>query len=244
MEKKAYAELAENQDNHWWFKGRREIIEFFLRRYSVNREANAKVLEVGCGTGGNLAMLSQFGDVTAVEMDEFSRAYVKEKLNIEVHYGALPFEIDLQDKQFDLICLFDVLEHIEDDISSLERVSNLLKDKGYLIITVPAYQYLYGKHDKEMHHYRRYNSAHLSSMLSDCGFSIVSMSYFNSFLLPIAGLSRLLDKFTVNDSAIGAKQPATVINQFLYRILSFEKHVLKFTLLPFGLSLICIVQKK
>ncbi len=201
MESFVYQDIINHEKKHWWFKARREILEQVLKELPLSN--NPKILEIGCGTGGNLSMLNNHGSIAAVEMDEFAVDYAKNKFS-NVKRGSLPNNIPFKEK-FDLICMFDVLEHIEEDKLSIQTLKKFLKPDGILLITVPAYQWLYGTHDKLLHHKRRYTLNQLESILSE--YTTLKKSYFNTFLFPLVILSRIIDKFTPSKNSIGYDIP-------------------------------------
>ena len=153
MEEEIYHKTAAYEEGHWWFKGRRCIIEKVLHDLSL--PSKPKILEMGCGTGGNLSLLSQYGEVYGVELDNFARNYASKRHIGPILPGSLPHEIPYQDNFFDLIALLDVLEHVEEDGLSLVQLHKKLKPGGYLLITVPAFPALWSAHDEAHHHKRR-----------------------------------------------------------------------------------------
>lgn len=241
MEEKIYRDMAEQQKKHWWFRARREILNSILNRF-VSSDRN-KILEVGCGTGGNLLMLKNYGDVFAMELDNSASEYAKNETGIDVRNGWLPDNIPYK-TGFDIICMFDVLEHIQKDRNALEKITNILNHKGILIITVPAYSWLYGTHDKILHHYRRYTLKKLLNITSCLELTVLKYSYFNTLLFPLVILTRLFDKLNRSKSSVGYEIPYSIINQLLYKIFSMEKKILSKAYLPFGSSIILVMQKK
>ena len=154
MEKNAYILMSETEDNHWWFYGRRTVIEILLE--SLKLSSNAQILELGAGTGGNLKLLQSFGEVSAMELDDQARELASRKSGLSIMPGKLPNDISFESNRFDVVCLFDVLEHVREDFETLEAIKSLLKPNGRVLITVPAYQWLWSQHDKSLHHFRRY----------------------------------------------------------------------------------------
>ena len=154
--------MADAQQAHWWFRGRRAVLKQLIENAGLAPQP--EILELGCGTGSNLPMLSAYGRVTAVELDDFAREYARATTGIDVHPGALPEPLPAFSQPFDLIGMFDVLEHIEAHGPALERVRGLLAPNGRLLVTVPAYQWLYGAHDRLHHHHRRYTAQSLRTL--------------------------------------------------------------------------------
>jgi SAM-dependent methyltransferase len=242
MNPRAYREMAEIEATHWWFRGRRAILARIIE--GLGLPPDSSILELGAGTGGNLAMLSAFGRVRAMEMDAAARAIAAARLpGIDVRGGSLPSEIPFAGEKFDLVCLFDVLEHVDRDIDALLAIRELLTDGGCLLITVPAYQWLWTGHDDLLQHKRRYTAAMLRERVRASGYQEVRMTYFNSLLFPASLLARFVDRWRKSESPIGVKVPAAPINGLLARIFGCERLLLPRLRLPFGVSLLCVLRK-
>ena len=240
MNPEAYQEMAQTEDEHWWFVGRRCIVAAIIRNLYLPREA--KILEVGSGTGGNLSMLSAFGEVSAVEPDDFAREWATRKSSITVLKGYLPDGLPFNPSSFNLICLFDVLEHIEGDVAALRALRPLLKPGGRIVLTVPAYRWLWSAHDVELHHRRRYNASSLAVCCQQAGYSVAKLSYYNTLLFPIVALARLGDRLVVRDKATGTGIPPRIINRLFLTLFRLERHILPHLTLPFGVSLLAILE--
>jgi SAM-dependent methyltransferase len=240
MEHVAYREMAETEDTHWWFVGRRSIIESILRSLSLPKTAS--ILEVGAGTGGNLSLLERFGCVQAMELDAYAREHANKRSGVIVKDGCLPDRLPFEDGQFDLICLFDVLEHVGPDVQALKAVSRLLKPTGRLVITVPAYSWMWSDHDVTLHHFRRYSIRTLREALAAAKLSDVRLTYFNAFLFPLAVFARAANSVFKGNRSPGSKVPNRFVNTMFLNIFRGERHLLGFTNLPFGLSVLAIAR--
>jgi SAM-dependent methyltransferase len=236
MDRVIYERMAETQQVHWWFAGRRLILSHLLD--SLRLSPKSRILEVGCGTGANIPMLHKFGSVAAVELDSFARDHVRAAMKIEVAPGSLPDDLPYADRKFDLICLFDVLEHVERDQEALCNLRKRLAPKGLLIITVPACQWLYSSHDVQHHHYRRYTARQLRTMANAAGLRPIRVGYYNTVLFPLALIRRLAEKLLnlrpIDDSAL----PGSLLNHFLCRAFSLEARVIRNWFFPVGLSVV------
>jgi SAM-dependent methyltransferase len=245
MEHDAYVEMAATEQAHWWFQGRREILNAVINRLGL--PAAARILELGSGTGGNLQMLRQFGQVTAVEQDAWARAISLGHAwgMVEVKAGWLPDGLPELGK-FDLICLFDVLEHVEQDEAALLVVRGLLAPGGSVVITVPAFAKLWGLHDERMHHKRRYERAELAAKLRQAGLRVTALSYSNMYLFPAAlamrGVDRLAQRLWGRRKASGAGMLPPRLNQAFAAIFGAERFLIGRIKLPIGLSLLAVAR--
>lgn len=241
MEPQAYRDMARLQSVHWWYRARRRIIASRLSRLAL--PASSRILEIGAGPGGNLDMLSRFGRVHAVETDAYARDYAQSAFPaLPIEAGRLPDGLPFENLRFDLITMFDVLEHIEDDTAALTAVKDRVQPNGALVVTVPAYQWMWSTHDTHLHHFRRYTARRLSSALTASGWALDYISYFNTLLFPVAVAARLFDRLAQRGAVTGAESPPPAVNAVLHGVFSSEEHLLRLTRLPFGLSLICVAR--
>jgi SAM-dependent methyltransferase len=242
MNPEAYLQMEAVEREHWWFQGRRAIISDVISKMDLPE--NPLILEAGCGTGGNLEVLSKFGTTYAFEMNEVAlNLALKNAHGAEIHHGCLPDAVPFPDQLFDLICMFDVLEHVADDVLAIEKLSQKLAPEGYFFLTVPALPMLWSEHDVALHHYRRYLRKQLIEVVERAGLEISWVSYFNFTLLPIAVASRLYAKLRGVGPA-GDQMPSTFVNRILAKILSAEKYILFPQRLPIGLSLAAIARHR
>lgn len=239
MERGVFERMAANQDRHWWFAARREVLGALVTSLPRPRT----ILEVGCGTGANLGLLSQHGTVTGVELDDEARATAQAAYpSLRLLAGALPGGLPpLGPEPFDLVCLFDVLEHIEDDVAALRALRPLVARTGHLLVTVPAYAWLFGEHDRRHHHKRRYASGQLAKVARRAGFSVVREGHFNTLLFPLAVAQRAaaaLGPAGKESDAI----PPPLVNESLRRVFALERFVVPRVRLPWGLSMWALLQ--
>lgn len=240
MEERFYEEYAAIQDEHWWFEGRRRIIGALLeQRLDPSRRNERRVLDIGCGTGTNLAELARFGEVQGVDQ-ELAAIEVCRKRGWPVRHvsgSSLPFE----DASFDLITLLDVIEHVDDDQTLLTEARRVLAPGGLVLVTVPAYRWMWGSQDEIAHHRRRYTRRRLVVSLTRAGLEPLASSYFNTLLFPpIAGV-RLMRRLGPQPEELRSdfelNRPG-VTNAVLTRTFCLEAQLLKRTSMPFGVSIL------
>ena len=241
MDPAIYQRMASVEDKHWWFAARRSIVNATLSRLPLPDHAD--ILEVGCGSGGNLAMLANFGNVYAVEPEPEALAMAEKKKIAPVMPGTLPHNIPYDEKQFDLIVLLDVLEHVRDDRQALAALFERLKPGGWLLLTVPAFDWMWSQHDETHHHHSRYAKQQLRKLVNNTGLRIHKASYFNFWLFPLIAMVRLWQRNRHQDGNDGLTMPAPWLNRLLFSIFANERRLLRFATLPFGVSLILCAQK-
>jgi SAM-dependent methyltransferase len=242
MEVKIIESMAKGQSTHWWWRARSQIISSLV--HHLFKRKNLSILEIGSGTGACIAILKQYGTVTVIEPDPLCRQFLSKKFNINAIHGSLPDDLPLALERYDLICLFDVLEHIDDDKSALEALKNLLAPNGRIIITVPAYQWLWSTLDTLSHHKRRYNAKQVYDIIDRAGLNVARLSYFNCILLPVAITMRKYDKLFRRVNTSGYEVPNAFINWVFKLVFSLEKFILPKFNLPCGLSIFAVLKEK
>jgi SAM-dependent methyltransferase len=237
MERSVYDEMAALDQRHWWYRARREVIDALIRRTAP--PADARILEIGCGTGHNLEMLSRFGTVDAIEVDGAARAIAEKRLGRPVLNAPLPALDGVAERAYDLVAAFDVIEHISDDHAALASIARRLKPGGAFVMTVPAHQWMWSAHDSVNHHHRRYSKRGLKRLIEGSPLKLERLGYFNSLLFPLAVGQRLAAKMARTDRSDVTMPPAP-LNQALERVFAFERRLVGRVPLPIGLSLFAV----
>ena len=243
MNKDYIYEYASLERNHWWFLEREKIIKRLLKQY-LPQYGRLKILNIGAAAGRSSEMLAHFGHVTSVEYDvDFLQLLLKSKVEaIAASITNLPFN----DNQYDLVCAFDVIEHIEDDSKAFSEMHRVCKNKGFVYITVPASPGLWSHHDVINNHFRRYSRESLLCVTANFKTALLlKISYFNFFLYPFIRLSRKLEK--PNGKIKNSNNDFSKYKMFkklFAAIFSLEKFIVPHFDFPCGVSLIAIYQKK
>lgn len=244
MEAQSIKEYERLEKYYWWFVGRRRIIDKVLKKYFSGK--SLKILDWGCGPGGNFNFLSQYGQVTGVDAsDEAIRACEEKGIhNVVKIQNINEFKSDIQ---FDLVTNFDVLEHIQEDEQFLSDLKKFLVPSGYALVTVPAYKFLWSGLDDVVGHKRRYTKEEIYDKFSRSGYKVLMASYFIFFLSPAFILVRVFQKMmktnikNLNQSVIELPK---FINQILVWILDLEALMIPHFSLPFGTSIIVLAKKQ
>jgi SAM-dependent methyltransferase len=242
MERVVYQQMAELDDRHWWYCARRKIIADLIRR-EARLPPNPQILEIGCGTGHNLAMLSGFGHVEGLELDEEARTISQERLGRSIMSSPLPELAGVPQRHYDLIGAFDVIEHIDDDHAALASIATRLKPHARFIMTVPAHQWMWSAHDAVNHHKRRYSRRSLKALIEGSPMKLEKLGYFNSLLFPLAVAERAASRLRGKENA-DVKLPPAPINMALEKVFAAERHLAGRLPLPPGLSLFAVASAR
>jgi SAM-dependent methyltransferase len=239
MERVVYDRMAELDTQHWWYRARREILATLIKRRIALPE-NARILEIGCGTGHNLPMLQKFGRVDAIEIDGAARAVASSRLGHAVRDAPLPALPGIEDRAYDLIALLDVLEHVKEDREALVSIARKLKPGGKILLTVPAHPWMWSAHDVVNHHQRRYTKKSFAQVIEAAGLKAELLTWFNSVLFPVAAAARLVGRLTGKEDSDDALPPKPV-NALFETLFGLERHAIGRLSLPPGVSLVAIV---
>jgi len=243
MKGHTYPILFRVEQSHWWHTARRKIIASFVedicRRVTDRRP---RILDVGCGTGANLLMLSNYGDAEGVDISNDALAFCRERGLTNVKLGAGE-ELPYDDATFDLVTALDVVEHMDDDLAGLREMRRVLRPGGRVLLFVPTFMFLWGVQDDVSNHRRRYRLPELQRVLEQAGFEVERTTYANiTFFLPIL-LVRKLMRLTGIKAESENNINVSALNGALARLFGMERLVLRYMNIPFGVSGLCVAKK-
>ena len=246
---KAYYHL---EREHWWFLVRKKILAERIR-HLLKQPVNIRSLNVGAATGATSDMLTAFGSVMSIEYDAACTQFTKTYLSTPIEQGSI-LELPFEANQYDLVAALDVIEHVEDHQLAVQELWRVCKPGGHIVITVPAYQFLWSRHDLINHHFRRYTLSQLTDLFRPLQGKVIYQTYYNSFLfLPIATYRWLMNIF---QKLLGKKEKPLGkydyevlgtggwLNQILSGIFHLDYHCLKGGIrFPAGVSIMIFFQK-
>lgn len=241
MDAGEYATMFAVEDTHWWYAGMRRITSALLDSCVLPRPLS--ILDAGCGSGGNLRLLEAYGAVTGVDIAPAALTFCRQRGFARLARAsvcALPFAA----ASFDLVTSFEVLYHlaVASDEAALREFWRVLRPGGWLLLRLPAHDWLRGQHDIAVHTRHRYTTAEVGDRVSGAGFAIVRLSYANCLLFPLATAKRLLERVAGGGQASDVGPPPRA-NAILAAILAAEARWLARRNLPWGLSVLCLARK-
>lgn len=232
------------EDSHWWFVGRRAILESFLNgiveKLRISNSA-LRILDVGCGTGANIEMLSQYGDAEGVDVSDDALEFCRKK-GLKVQKG-LAEKLPYDDETFDLTTALDVIEHLDDDVAGLKEMHRVTKTGGYSLFFVPAFMWLWGVQDDISNHRIRYTREQIVERIEKAGYTVERATYANfTFFAPILG-GRVFMKLTGIKPESENNINVSALNGFFGKLFSAERHLLSRMNFPFGVSIVVVAKK-
>jgi SAM-dependent methyltransferase len=242
MDIAAYAVEADVEENHWWFVGRRWL--FSREIAALGLPVDAPILEVGTSTGTNLRMLGDLGfqRVAGLDLSDEAIRFCADKKLGNVRRGdvcALPFE----DASFELVLATDILEHVADDALALREIARVLKRAGRTLITVPAFDSLWGLQDEVAHHLRRYRLPPIKSAVEAAGLRVVRCFYFNYLLFVPIWLARQVLRALHIELASENQLNSLLLNRLLTYFFELDLRTAPWLTPPFGVSIFVLAEK-
>lgn len=238
-----YEQMYKLETFYWWFVARRKLICDVVAGLGKDPH-DATLLDVGCGTGLNQETLARFGQVFGADSSEEALKFSRAR-NLENLVLSDAESLHFSNEMFDVVTALDVLEHVNDDLKALSEVWRVLKEDGVIVITVPAYGFLWSEHDEALHHRRRYAAHELRNKLVNAGFEVERSTYFISLLFFPILFARILQNLRKR----GLRPQSSHIilpkwlNGLLIKTLDFERWLLRWANLPFGVSIVCTARK-
>ena len=244
MQQHTYAIMDEVEGSHWWFVGRRAILESFLEPIVKDLKTttpNPKILDVGCGTGANIEMLSQYGAAEGVDVSDDALEFCRRK-GLVVQKG-LAESLPYPDGAFDLTTALDVIEHLDDDVAGLREMFRVTRPGGYSLFFVPAFMWLWGVQDDISHHRIRYTRAQIVERIEKAGFTVGRATYANWTFFPPILAGRVLMKLTGVKPESENNINVAALNGLFGKIFSAERFLLKRLNFPIGVSIVVVARR-
>lgn len=248
MQADYYREYYSLERNNWWFLARKKILQDQIRKLFISNK-DLKILNVGAALGASTIMLQEFGEVTSVEYNKECCDFVNETLHLNFIHGSIT-ELPFKENEFDLVCAFDVVEHVSDDKTAVSELHRVCKPGGYTFTTVPAFKILWSEHDVINEHVRRYKMSNYLSLFKGVKAKIHFRSYYNFYLFPAVAIFRILSAAIKGKAAErkprsdNSKIQNGFVSASLLRIFKSESFFLKRGIrFPVGISLMVISRK-
>ncbi len=241
MDAHEYDRLAEYEEWYWWHRARQTIVQTLLRRHAP---PHARILDVGCGTGATTRSLTEFGNVVGLDVGMDALRYAQRRGVPVAASVAAPLAV--RSEAVDVVVALDVLEHLPDDHAAAEEIWRVLTPGGIVLVTVPAYQFLWSGHDVALGHQRRYRRRQLREVLRAGGFEIELCSYVMASVFPPAAVVRLADRLMPRERAMqesGYVATPPVVNSIMSHVVGFEGRLVQHVNLPFGLSVVAVARR-
>jgi SAM-dependent methyltransferase len=252
MEPEFYDRYARLEDQHWWFRARRDVIRECMDRHVGVGDSTRRILDVGCGTGAMLErVLGRYGTPCGVDSERRAVERARGRGVEAIHVPGVPeTPLPFGDGSFDVVSAFDVLEHVDDDIGVGREMARVCRSGGAVVVTAPAFPSLWGQQDIVSHHKRRYTRSGLVRTLTLSGLAFRHATFFNTALFPTVAGIRLLRRTLGSATAADRTRSDFELgpsgrrgSEVLYRIMSAERRPAARIGLPFGVSLLVVCER-
>jgi len=246
MDLQEYSIMFHVENTHWWYAGMEKITRAFLKKMDVSASTRS-VLDAGCGTGSGMSTyLADYGSVVGVDISPIALEFCRKRGLASLALASVT-EIPFPAESFDLVTSFDVLyeQAVPSDTVAINEFFRVLRPNGYILLRLPAYDWLRGQHDVNIHTARRYTISKVKKLFSESGFDLLHISYANTLLFPLALAKRLLERiFPPTSPSSDLSVDIGVFNGIFKKILSSEAPFAANIGLPFGLSVIALGKKQ
>jgi SAM-dependent methyltransferase len=235
-----HAMLSSDED-HWWYRGRRRVLRAELDRLRLPKDA--RLLDAGCGSGRTLDELARYGRVSGIDLSPEAVGLARRRGHDDVRVARVE-DLPFGDATFDVVTCLDVIEHTPDDRATLAELRRVTRPGGLLVVTVPAYQALWSRHDEVNLHFRRYDSSSLRAAATAARWDVVGDTHFNGLLLVPAAAVRLAQRHRRAHPRSDLDITPPVLNRVLELPLRLESRLLAAGVrLPAGLSLLAVLSR-
>lgn len=246
MDPREYELMYRVEESHWWYRGMESITRAILERW-IDSKDRLNILDAGCGTGAAMmTYLADYGNVTGVDLYWEALTFCQKRKAHRLARASIT-DLPFVPASFDLVTSFDVLYErgVSDEIIALREFARVLTSHGRVLLRLPAYDWLRGKHDERVYTKRRYTHGLVKSLLQECGFRAEHISYANTWLFPLAVAKRLSEKISHSQEIESdLSLNAGILNEIFRWILSSEAPFVSHIGLPYGLSVIAIATKE
>ncbi len=245
MNLEEYEVMYQVEDHHWWYLGMEQITCRVLEHYLPCHAAPLKILDAGCGTGAVMKYLCRYGMVTGFDFSAEALRFSQQRGHTRLTQASV-LEIPFASNLFDLIVSFDVIcEMGVDDEQALHEFTRILKPAGLVMLRLPAYDWLRGKHDVATHIAHRYTRGEIKAKLLRAGLTPLRLSYANMFLFPVAVAKRLSERlFSPQQTGSDLTLDPGFTNGIFRSVLSAEAPLISQVGLPFGLTVVALARKE
>ncbi len=241
LHKDAYKTIYEKEEDHWWFRGRRLIIQEVLK--GLDLPEDSRILDVGCGTGGNLALLRDYGRAEGCDYSEEAIRFCKLR-GFEQAFQASIYDLPRPDAQYDLVTCFDVIEHLRLDLPAFRELNRVCRPGGYLLVTLPAGPGLYSSFDCIAGHLRRYTRDEAEDLLSRSGFQTMRVSHYAMLMHPLVRYYSWRGSLAGRAKHTEGMEPVFApTNTLLIKLFELENLLLRYMDLPRGTSLFALARR-
>lgn len=244
MDPREYEIMYHVEDHHWWYRGMADITRKLINHH-IQPKTKIKILDAGCGTGAAMTTyLKNYGEVIGIDLYPQALDFCR-KRNAKLLARASVLDLPLATASFDMVTSFDVLyeKGVMHEIKALKEFFRVLTPQGKLLMRLPAYDWLRGQHDEQVHTNRRYTKSLVKNLLKQSGFIVEHISYANTFLFPLAVMKRLSEKIFPSKTQSDLTLETGIFNEIFKHILASEARIISKFGMPFGLSVIAVARK-
>jgi len=244
MRQDLYQELYDLEKDYWWHVGKRSLVEKLIQKY-LRPGKNRQLVDVGCGSGLMMEILKKYGEPHGVDLTEEALKFCRQR-GLKNLYQADVTKLPFKKDQVDLVIALDLIEHVADDVAAFREFHRVVKPGGIIVISVPAFKFLWSYWDDILGHERRYTARSLATAITKAGFKVEKVGYSNSLILLPTFLMRKLKSLKKIDPE---EQPSDFIptpralNKLLTSYYALETSAAANIRLPAGLSVIAVARK-